>query len=41
MLVGTRKELDVLKKKYNEASDKLVERNRQYQKLQVIITIQI
>ena len=34
-----KKDLDTTKKKYNEVSDKLSDRNRQHQKLQVFILI--
>lgn len=34
LLIALRKELDATKLKYNEASEKLMEKSRQYQKLQ-------
>lgn len=34
LLIALRKELDSTKLKYNEASEKLMEKSRQYQKLQ-------
>ena len=36
-ITATKKELDNIKKKVNESTDKLTEKNRQYQKLQVHI----
>ncbi len=34
-ILGTKKELDSIKKRYNEVTEKMAERSRQYQKLQV------
>lgn len=39
--IATKKELQVTRMRFNEASEKLMEKNRQYQKLQVKFLRQI